>query len=249
MNHQNKAAPSTGKKSDREALELRIDLKLAEAKQELTASNKAELQKLAESNHEPKLKKLRNFSALIIAGLVVSNLWAFLGIKDRVAKEAERVIDQKLIDPQLTNTLNEALAKKAIPFISTQLRPLETNAMALATNLKQQSNLFRSMSFEISKRQTQLSFAQEATHKSFDLLSTQLVTLQASMSVALEKQKGLEDEQKLTELLTRAELFDRDALQGLQEIAASTNENHKIATLARLMRDKLDRTFLVPRCL
>jgi hypothetical protein len=228
MKHQNKAASSTGQKSDRETLELRIDLKLAEAKQELTASNKAELQKLAESIHEPKFKKLRNYSAYIIACLVVLNLWAFLGIKDRVAKEAERVIDQKLIDPQLTNTLNEALAKKAIPFISTQLRPLETNAMVLATNLKQQSN-----------KQTQLSFAQEATHKSFDLLSTQLVALKASMSVALEKQKGLEAEQLLTELLNRSELFDRDAVQRLAEIAASTNENPKIAPLAKLMRDKL----------
>jgi hypothetical protein len=79
-----------------------------------------------------------------------------------VHSEADRVIDQKLVDPQLKNTLDEALSNKAIPFIVAQVRPIETNVAALKANVNEQATLFGTMALEISNKQAQLASDQLA---------------------------------------------------------------------------------------
>jgi hypothetical protein len=121
-------------KHEREILELRIDTKLTEAKNALRDFNQLELQKLAGNIREPKFKRLRNWSGFIIAVLVAGHIAEWFPLKERVENEANKVISQKLIDPRLTNTLDEALSKKAVPFIVAQVHPIETKAQQLNTN-------------------------------------------------------------------------------------------------------------------
>src|SRR6266487_1643377 len=118
--------------TDRHILELQIENKLSAAINTLKESNRTELERISNEKHRPKFKRLRNSSALIISLLVISNLWAYLGIKHRVADEATRVINQKLIEPQLTVTLDNALSNRAVPFIVQRLRPLEEAISTLA---------------------------------------------------------------------------------------------------------------------
>jgi tetratricopeptide (TPR) repeat protein len=180
----NKIAQS---KNERDILELRIDTKLAEAQ--------ADLERLARAKHEPKLKRVLTSSGIIIAALIVSNLWAWLGMKNRIANEAGRIIDTKLIDPQLAITLDEALSKKAVPFISAQVRPIETNVAALKTNVEAQKSLFATMALDVSNKQSQLA----------------------------ERQKSIDDQQHIQELLVKAKAGSLAAYLELRSLSSVTN--------------------------
>lgn len=174
--HTNKNSPPESK-SEREILELRIDLKLAEAKEDLREFNRLELQRIAGNIHEPKLKRLRNWSAFIIAILVAGHIAEWFSVKERVKSEADKVINQKLVDPQLTNTLDEALSKKAIPFIAAQVRPIETNVAALKANVNELAALFGTMALEISNKQAQLASDQMAIREQLHPLFDQIISL------------------------------------------------------------------------
>lgn len=127
------------KSNHRQILELQIENKLSAATNTLKESNKAELERIANEKHEPKFRRLRNSTALIISLLILSNLYAYLGVKQRVVNEADRVINQKLIEPQLTTTLDNAISNRSVPFIVERLKPLEATVSTLAAkteNLK-----------------------------------------------------------------------------------------------------------------
>jgi tetratricopeptide (TPR) repeat protein len=241
--HTNKNSPSESK-SEREILELRIDQKLADAKEALRDFNKVELQRIASNIHEPKLKRLRNWSGIIITVLVIGNIAGWYSVTERVHSEADRVINQKLIDPQLTSTLDEALSKKAIPFIAAQVQPIETNVAALKANVNEQTALIGAMTLDISNKQTQLTSEQMAIRKQLHPLSDQIISLQSSVDAAQEQAKKLQEEQKLMALLNRGEVFDKDAIQELQTFAQGTNE---IAPLAQAMFNKVQRTLILDR--
>jgi hypothetical protein len=132
--HDDKNSPSQ-LRSERELLELRVDSKLTEAKEALRDFNKVELQRIAGNIHEPKLKRLRNWSGFIITVLIIGNIAGWYSVTERVHSEADRVINQKLVDPQLTNTLDEALSKKAIPFIAAQVHPLSEQIISLQSSI------------------------------------------------------------------------------------------------------------------
>src|SRR5579872_3001708 len=84
---------------EREMLELRIDQKLTDAKEALRAANQAELERLASQIHEPKFKRLLKFTGVAVPLLILTTLWGWLGVKERIKVEATKIIDQKLIDP------------------------------------------------------------------------------------------------------------------------------------------------------
>src|SRR5258706_16031976 len=98
--NKNKTAPSKSK-SDREILELRIDVKLAEAKDALRSANQTEMERISREKYEPKYKRLLGFTSVAIALLIISLLWDWLGLRERIKEEAGKIIDQKLVDPQL----------------------------------------------------------------------------------------------------------------------------------------------------
>jgi TolA-binding protein len=231
-------------KNEREILELRIDSKLTEAKEALRAANQSELERIARTKHEPKLKRVLSSSGIIIAALIVSNLWAYLGIKERIKNEAGRIIDQKLIDPQLTNTLNEALSEKAIPFISAQVRPIETNVATLKANVNEQTKLFGAMALDVSNKQSQLTLEQTTIREQIHPLFGEIDSLRSSVDIAQKDAKRLQDEQKLTTLMNRGEVFDSDAIHELQTIAQGTNET---APLAQAMFNKIQRELVLDR--
>jgi hypothetical protein len=167
--HVNKNS-SAESKTEREILELRVDSKLTEAKEALHNFNKEELQRIAGNIHEPKLKRLRNWSGFIITVLVIGNIAGWYSVTERVHSEADRVINQKLVDPQLTSTLDEALSKKAIPLIVAQVRPIETNVVALKSNVNEQTAIFGAMALDISNKQAQLTSEQVAIRKNSFIL-------------------------------------------------------------------------------
>jgi hypothetical protein len=183
--HTNKNSPSESK-SERQILELHVDSKLTEAKETLRDFNKVELQRIAGDIHEPKLKRLRNWSGIIITVLVIGNIAGWYSVTERVHSEADRVINQKLVDPQLTNTLDEALSKKAIPFIAAQVHPIETNVAALKANVDKQTALFGAMTLDVSNKQAQLTSEQMAIREQLHPLSDQIISLQSSVDVAQE---------------------------------------------------------------
>ena len=241
MSAENKSNKS---KNEREILELRIDSKLAEAKEALRVANQAELERIAGEKHTPRFKKVLSSSGIIIAALIVSNLWAYLGIKERIANEAGKIIDQKLIDPQLANTLYEALNKKAIPFIAAQVNPIETNVAALNARVEKQKAFFEGITIEASNKQVQLASEQVAIREQVQPLFGEINSLQSSVDAAQEQAKKLQEEQRLMALMNRGEVFDKDALQQLQIIAAGTNET---APLAQAMFNKVQRTLVIDR--
>jgi hypothetical protein len=241
--HTNKNSPSESK-SEREILELRIDQKLTDAKEALRNANQTELERIAREKHEPKFKRLLGTSGVVIAILIAGNLWQWFGITERIQKEAGRIIDQKLIDPQLTATLDETLSRKAIPFIAAQVHPVETNVAVLKANVEKQKALFAAMTLDVSNKQVQLTSEQMAIREQLHPLSGQIISLQSSVDVAQEQAKKLQDEQKLMALLNRGETFDREAIQELQTIAQGTNET---APLAKAMFNKVQRTLILDR--
>ena len=142
--------------TSREIAELRIELALEAAKNNLRESNQEELRRLSRNEHEPKFKKLRNSAALVIAFLILTNLWAWFGIKERVKNQATEIIDKKLINPQLTNSLQDALSKQAVPFIAAQLHPIETNILDLRANLQSLTRNFADLDISFRKARQQL---------------------------------------------------------------------------------------------
>ena len=150
----------TKQATDREILELQIDAKLRAAIDGLRESNKTELERLGKEEHEPKYKRLLRNSGIIIALLVLSNLAAWIGVKERIKTEADRVINNKLIDPQLTNTLDNALSNRAVPFILQKVRPIETNVSELAARTGSLKTTIDVLSLDISNKQASLSSQQ-----------------------------------------------------------------------------------------
>jgi hypothetical protein len=242
--HKAKKDSSSESKSEREILELQIDVRLNTAKDDLREFNKVELQRIAGDIHEPKLKRIRNWSGLVIAVLIGTNLWAWFEMPERIRTEANQVINQKLIDPQLKTTLDEALSKKAIPFIAAQVQPIETNVAALKVSVEDQKSLFAEMTLDVSNKQSQLASEETAIRAQLHPLSGQITLLQSSVDVAQEQARKLQEEQKLMALMNRGEVFDRDAIQELQTIAQGTNET---APLAQAMFNKVQRTLIVDR--
>jgi tetratricopeptide (TPR) repeat protein len=239
-NRRTNKTPQT--KSERELLELRIDSKLAEAKEALRAANQAELKKISEAEHRPKLKRVLSFSGIAIAVLIASNLWAYLGIKDRIKDEAGRIIDQKLIDPQLSNTLDEALSKKAVPYIAAQIHPIETNVAHLIANVDEQTARYRLMALDFTNAQIQLASGLASIHQQIRPLAGTVSSLQTSVDTAQERQVKLENEQKLMALFNRAETFDKDAFQELQSTVRGTNAT---APLAKALVDNIRRSLVL----
>src|ERR1035441_2528859 len=239
--HIHKNSPSESK-SEREILELRIDLKLAEAKDALRSANQTELERIAREKYEPKYKRLLGLTSVAIALLILSLLWEWLGLPERIKDEAGKIIDQKLVDPQLKTTLDEALSRKAVPFITEQVRPIETNVAALKANVNTQAALFGAMTFDVSNKQAQLLSDQTAIREQIHPLFGEVISLQSSVDTAQKQANKLQEEQKLTTLLNRGEVFDKDAIQELQTIAQSTNET---APLAQAMFNKIQRNLLV----
>jgi hypothetical protein len=156
MSDTRKINKTTETKSEREILELRIDVKLNEAKEALRLANQTDLERIGQEKNEPKYKRLLSISAIAIAILIAGNLWQLFGINDRIKTEAGRIVDEKLIDPQLKSTLDEALSKKAVPFIAAQVQPIETNVAALVKNVEEQKSRFAAMSLDVSNNQIQL---------------------------------------------------------------------------------------------
>jgi hypothetical protein len=239
--HNNKNTPLESK-NERELLELRIDLKLAEAKESLRLANQTELERIAREKHEPKYKRLLGFSGLVIALLIASHLWEWFGLSDRIKDQAGKIIDQKLIDPQLTNTLDEALSRKAIPYIAAQVHPIETNVSALKANVEEQKHIFAAASLDVSNWQAQLTSEQIAVREKIQPLFGEIISLQSSVDAAQEQAKKLQEEQKLMALMNRGEVFDKDALRELQAVAQGTNAT---ALLAQAMFNKVQRTLVV----
>jgi tetratricopeptide (TPR) repeat protein len=149
------------KATDREILELRVDTKLNEAKEDLRKFVDGELQRISEEKHRPKLKRVMNASGVIIALLVVSNIIAWLGVTERAKRAAEDLFDKKVIQPELSKTLDEALVKQAVPFIKKELHPIETNISVLETRLQNQKEAFQKTVSDVSSQQTALDHQQK----------------------------------------------------------------------------------------
>lgn len=244
MSHDHHTNSPSESKSEREILELRIDLKLAEAKEALRSANETELERIAREKYEPKYKRLLGLTSIAIAVLIISLLWEWLGLPERIKDEAGKIIDQKLVDPQLANTLDEALSKKAIPFIAAQVQPIETNVAALKANVNEQTTLFGAMALDVSNKQVQLSSEQTVIRNQIHPLFGEVASLQSSVDTAQKDAKKLQDEQRLTTLMNRGEVFDSDAIHELQTIAQGTNET---APLAQAMFNKIQRNLLIDR--
>jgi hypothetical protein len=241
--HTDKNLPPESK-SEREILELRIDLKLAEAKDALRLANQAELERIARERHEPRFKRLMGLTGVAIAILIFGLLWEWLELPGRIEVEAGKIIDQKLVDPQLTNTLDEALRKKAVPFIAAQIHPIETNVAALMANVNEQTRRLGAMNLDISNKQSLLTTEQTVIRNQIQPLFGAISSLRSSVETAQEQALRLQEEQKLTTLMNRGEVYDRDAIQQLQIIAHGTNE---VALLAQAMFDKVQKTLVLDR--
>jgi len=131
--------------------------------------------------------------------------------------------------------LDEALSKKAVPFIAAQVRPIETNVVTLKANVDEQRILFGAMTLDVSNKQTQLTFEQAAIRKQIQPLFEEINSLQSSVNIAQEQANKLQDEQKLIALLNRGQLFDSDAIQQLQVLAQERMKWHDLHKLHSTM--------------
>jgi len=151
--HDSRSDLNQKRKPDREVLESLIRSELADAKGTLHDLNRSDLQKIAAEHFKPKLDRWINTSAFLFATVVIGLFVAFFEIPRIIERKTQTYIEEKLIGPALTNTVDNVISNKATVIIDTRLNPLKINVNLLEGTIV-------ALSLDVSNKQVQLASQQ-----------------------------------------------------------------------------------------
>jgi hypothetical protein len=196
MSEENKSEPPLEKPPENTGsylsqVDTRIEMKLIEAKQSLIRENDKRLEEIAREKYEPRILRWQKISAGAFAVLIFSLLWGWFSLPDKIKTQADKIVDEKLVDPQITKTLDEALNKKAIPLINAKIQPIETNLAMMAANITTQKMILGQMLLDTSNQQAVLAAGQRELWAQMQPISNQIVSLKTNVDQQLSKVTAL----------------------------------------------------------
>jgi hypothetical protein len=90
MSAENKSQPPQGKLDPHmELLEIRIDMKMLEAKQALAKENETRLREIARDKYEPRILRWQRISGVALALFIVSLIWGWFSLSDKIKAQAD----------------------------------------------------------------------------------------------------------------------------------------------------------------